>query len=113
MHEPRGLTMNTPLKEHPIVKAHQQRPTPDKESEPPNAVFLRQLCVEASADEVSFVKIERRSLMTVGLLAGWLTVALMAGGCSKPAVKDPRLQAPRGGGLKAEGAGAAPRNFTG
>ena len=49
--------MNTPLKEHPIVKAHQQRPTPDKASEPPNAVLLRQLCVQASVDEVSFVKI--------------------------------------------------------
>ena len=33
--------MNTPLKEHPIVKAHQQWPTPQKASEPPDAVGLR------------------------------------------------------------------------
>ena len=105
--------MNRPLNQHPIVKAHQQRPTPDKASEPSNAVLLRQLCVEASADEVSFVKIERRSLMTVGLLAGWLTVALMAGGCSKPAVKDPRLQSPRVEVFKAEAAGSTRRTFTG
>src|SRR6266705_2118179 len=113
MHEPRGLTMNTPLREHPIVKAHQQRPTSDKASEPSNAVLLRQLCVEGSADEVSFVKIERRSLMAIGLLAGWLTVALMAGGCAKQAVKDPRLQSPRVEVFKAEAAGSTRRTFTG
>ena len=105
--------MNTPLKEHPIVKAHQQWPTPDKASEPPDAVLLRQLCVETGADEVSFVKIDRRSLMTIGLLAGWLTVALMAGGCSKPAVKDPRLQSPRVEVFKAQAAGSNSRTFTG
>jgi hypothetical protein len=32
--------MNTPLREHPIVKVHQQRPTPDKAPEPSNAVLL-------------------------------------------------------------------------
>jgi hypothetical protein len=31
------------------------------------------------ADEVGFVKIYRRPLMTIGLLAGGLTVALMSG----------------------------------
>ena len=105
--------MNTPLKEHPIVKAHQQWPTPDKASEPPDAVLLRQLGVEAGADEVGFVKTDRRPLMTIGLLAGWLTVALMAGGCSKPAVKDPRLQSPRVEVFKAEAAGSTRRTFTG
>jgi RND family efflux transporter MFP subunit len=105
--------MNIPLRKHPIVKVHQQRPTPDKASEPPNAVLLRQLCVEASADEVSFVKIERRSLMAIGLLAGWLTVALMTGGCAKQAVKDPRLQSPRVEVFKAEAAGSTRRTFTG
>src|SRR5881396_573146 len=59
------------------------------------------------------VKIVRRSLMTIALLAGWLTVALMAGGCSKPAVKDPRLQSPRAEIFKAEAAGSNSRTFTG
>src|SRR5881396_2632518 len=59
------------------------------------------------------VKIVRRSLMTIALLAGWLTVALMAGGCSKPAVKDPRLQSPKVEIFKAEAAGSNSRTFTG
>src|SRR5438874_2468649 len=49
----------------------------------------------------------------IGLLAGWLTVALMAGGCSKPAVKDSRLQSPRVEVFKAEPAGSNSRTFTG
>src|SRR5438105_2003417 len=104
--------MNTP-KKYPIVKAHQQWPMPQKASEPPDAVSLRQSCVEASGDEVSCGKIVRRPLMAIGLLAGWLTMALMAGGCSKPAVKDPRLQSPRVEVFKAESAGANSRTFTG
>jgi RND family efflux transporter MFP subunit len=55
----------------------------------------------------------RQLLMTIGLLAGLLTVALMAGGCSKPVVKDPRLQPPRVEVVKAEAAGANSRTFTG
>ena len=105
--------MNTPLKEHPIVKAHQEWPTPEKASEPQNAVWLRRSCVGVGADEVSFVKIDRRPLMTIGLLAGWLTVALMAGGCSKPAMKDARLQSPRVEVFKAKAAGSNSRTFTG
>jgi RND family efflux transporter MFP subunit len=105
--------MKTPLKKHPIIKAHQQCPAPQKASEPPDAVWLRQSRVGAGADEVGFVKIDRRSLMTLGLLAGWLTVALMAGGCSKPAVKDPRLQSPRVEVFKVEAAGSTRRTFTG
>ena len=101
-----GLTMNTPLTKHPMVKAHQQWPTPQKASEPSDAVDL-------VADGVSFVKIYRRPLMTIGLLAGGLTVALMAGGCSKPAVKDPRLQSPRVEVFKAQAAGSNSRTFTG
>src|SRR5437868_569260 len=100
--------MNTP-KEYPIVKAHQHWPMPQKASEPPDAVWSRQSCVEASADEVTCGKIDRRSLMAIGLLAGWLTVALMAGGCSKPAVKDPRLQSPRVEVFKAKAAEAQAR----
>ena len=105
--------MNTPLKKYPIVKAHQQWPTSQKASEPPDAVWLRQSCVEASADEIGFVKIDRRTLMTIGLLAGWLTVALMAGGCAKQAAKDPRLQSPRVEVFKAAATGSTHRTFTG
>jgi len=59
------------------------------------------------------VKIDRRPLMTIGLLAGWLTLALMTGGCSKPAAKDARLQSPRAEVFKAEAAGSNSRTFTG
>jgi RND family efflux transporter MFP subunit len=96
--------MNTRLTEHPTVKAHQEWPTPQKASEPPDAVV---------ADEVSFVKSYRRSLITIGLLAGGLTVALMVGGCSKSAAKDPRLQSPRVEVFKAEATGSNRRTFTG
>src|SRR5204862_93393 len=54
--------------------------------------------VPAGMFDKSFRKqfqLDRRPLMAIGLLAGWLTVALMAGGCSKPAVNDSRLQSPR------------------
>src|SRR5207247_69699 len=79
----------------------------------PDALSLGQSCVEASRDEVSCGKIVRRSLMAIGLLAGWLTVVLMAGGCSKQAVKDPRLQSPRVEVFKAKAAGSNGRPFTG
>src|SRR5437762_14239151 len=105
--------MNTPLKDHSNVKAHQQSPMPQKASEPPDAVWLHQSCVEAGADEVSCVKIVRRPSMTIALLAGWLTVALMVGGCSKPAAKDPRLQSPRVEVFEAQVAGSNGRTFTG
>jgi RND family efflux transporter MFP subunit len=55
----------------------------------------------------------RRTLMTIGLLAGGLTVALLAGWSSKPAVKDPRLQSPRVEVVKAQAAGSNSRTFTG
>jgi len=58
-------------------------------------------------------QLDRRPLMTMGLLAGWLTVALMAGGCSKPAVKDPRLQSPRVEVFKAKAVSSNSRTFTG
>src|SRR6058998_3889744 len=72
--------------------------------------------VPAGMFDKSFRKqfqLDRRPLMAIGLLAGWLTVALMAGGCSKPAVKDPRLQSPRVEVFKAEPAGSNSRTFTG
>jgi RND family efflux transporter MFP subunit len=96
--------MNTPVTEHPSVKAHQQLPTPQKAFEPADAVV---------ADEVSFAKKYRWPLMTIGLLAGGLTVALMAGLSSKPAVKDPRLQSPWVEVVKAQAAGSNSRTFTG
>src|ERR1043166_8128591 len=105
--------MNTPLKGHPVFKAHQHWPMPQKTSESPDAVSLGQSCVEAGAAGLSLVKIDRRPLMNIGLLAGWLTVALMAGGCSKPAVKDPRLQSPRVEVFKAKAVASNSRTFTG
>ncbi|MEW6307186.1 MAG: efflux RND transporter periplasmic adaptor subunit, partial [Verrucomicrobiota bacterium] len=54
-----------------------------------------------------------RSLVTIGLLAGSLVVTLLASGCSKPAVNDPRLQPPRVQVFEAQTAGANSRTFTG
>src|SRR4051812_4198197 len=54
--------MNTPVKEHPTVKAHQLRPVPPKISEPLDAGWLRQLCLDAGADDVGFVEVERPAL---------------------------------------------------
>src|SRR5437867_10288778 len=102
--------MNTAFKKHPFFKARQQWPTPQKASKSPDALSLGQSCVEASRDEVSCGKIVRRPLMAIGLLAGWLTVALMGVGCSKPAVKDPRLQSPRVEVFKAKAAGSNGRH---
>src|SRR5437762_2860386 len=75
--------------------------------------FRKQFQLDGSADEDSFVKSHRRSLITIGLLAGGLTIALMAGWSSKPAQKDPRLQSPRVEVFKAEAAGSISRTFTG
>jgi RND family efflux transporter MFP subunit len=95
--------VDTPVMEHPTVKAHQQSSPPHNASEPPAAVL---------ADKVGFVKKYRWPLMTIGLLAGGLTVALIAGG-SKPVVKDPRLQSPRVEVFEAQAAGSTSRTFTG
>jgi RND family efflux transporter MFP subunit len=75
--------------------------------------FRKQFQLDGSADKVSFVKSHRRSLITIGLLAGGLAVALLTGGCSKPAVKDPRLQSPTVEVFKAEAADSNSRTFTG
>jgi uncharacterized protein len=81
-----------------------QSPTPQKAPKPADA---------AGADRVSFVKSYRRTLIAVGFLAAGLTVALMAGGFSKPAVKDPRLQSPVVEVFKAQAAGSNRKAFTG
>src|SRR5438552_5201956 len=75
--------------------------------------FRKQFQLDGSADEDSFVKSHRRSLITIGLLAGGLTVALMAGWSSKPAANDPRLQPPQVEIFKTEAAGSISRTFTG
>jgi hypothetical protein len=51
--------MNTPVKEHPTVRAHHQRPALPKTSEPLDAAWLRQLCLDAGADDVGFVEVDR------------------------------------------------------
>src|SRR5947199_8201603 len=73
----------------------------------------KQFQLDGSADEDSFVKSHRRSLITIGLLAGGLTVALMAGWSSKPAANDPRLQPPQVEIFNTEAAGSISRTFTG
>src|SRR5437867_4144523 len=52
-------------------------------------------------------------LITIGLLAGCLTLALVAGGCSRPGAEDPRLKAPTVEVFKAQAAGSNSRAFTG
>src|SRR5262249_35950974 len=78
---------------HPLFKARH----PQKASKSAAAICLR----------------DHRPLMTIGLFAGWLMVALIAGGCSKPAVKDPRLQSPRVEVFKAKASGSTSRTFSG
>jgi RND family efflux transporter MFP subunit len=70
-----------------------------------NALIKEHSTIEAHA--------RRRSLTTIALLAGGLTVAFMAGGCSKPVVKDPRLQSPRVEVFNAQAAASHSRTFTG
>jgi RND family efflux transporter MFP subunit len=96
--------VNTPVTEHPTVNPHQESATAQKAPKPADAVV---------ADEVSFVKSYRRPLMTIGLLAGGLTLALMAGWSSKPTVKDPRLRSPRVEIFEAQATGSNKRTFTG
>ena len=81
------------LEDHPTVQRIHLKTVPSVPSkkESLDARWLKQLVLDAGADDVGFVKIDRRPLMTIGLLAGWLMVALMAGGCSKPP-EDPRLR---------------------
>ena len=54
--------MNTPLKEHPTVKAHREKPAPEKVSQPLDAAWLRKLCLDAGADDVGFVEVDRPAL---------------------------------------------------
>lgn len=54
--------MNTPIKEHPTVAAHRRTPAPEKISGPLDADWLRQLCLDAGADDVGFVEVDRPAL---------------------------------------------------
>src|SRR4051812_6661872 len=54
--------MNAPVTEHPTVKAHRLRSAPEKTSEPLDAVWLRQLCLDAGADDVGFVGVDHPAL---------------------------------------------------
>jgi ferredoxin/putative sterol carrier protein len=54
--------MNPPIKEHPTVAAHRRRLAPEKISEPLDAGWLRQLCLDAGADDVGFVELDRPAL---------------------------------------------------
>src|SRR4051812_23817589 len=51
--------MNTSLNDHPTVVAHRQRPAAEKISQPLDAAWLRKLCLDAGADDVGFLEIER------------------------------------------------------
>src|SRR5256886_1152187 len=55
--------MNSPVNEHPTIAAIRARQTqPPKISEPLDAAWLRQLCLDAGADDVGFVEADRPAL---------------------------------------------------
>jgi hypothetical protein len=54
--------VNSPVNEHPTVRAHGQRPAQPKLAEPLDAAWLRQLCLDAGADDVGFVEVDRPAL---------------------------------------------------
>src|SRR5213075_820038 len=54
--------MITAVNQHPTVRANQQKPSIQKTSEPLDAVWLRQLCLDAGADDVGFVELDRPAL---------------------------------------------------
>src|SRR5438874_621951 len=57
--------------------------------------------------------LKNKTISVNHLVAGGLTLALMASGCSKAAAKDPRLQSPTVEVFKAQAAGSNSRTFTG
>jgi hypothetical protein len=61
--------MNTPVKEHPTVRAHPQRPALPHISEPLDAAWLR-LCLDAGTDDVGFVEIDCQALGAAALGLG-------------------------------------------
>lgn len=105
--------MTTPLEKHLTGKAQQRFPASSHEGKPAGVVLASALCAERGADGGGFSETSRRSWLNVGLLAGCLTLASLASGCSKPSAKDPRLQTPRVEIFKAESAPSGRRTFTG
>jgi ferredoxin len=54
--------VTTSLNEHPTVAAHRRNLAPERISEPLDAAWLRQLCLDAGADDVGFVEVDRPAL---------------------------------------------------
>src|ERR1041384_1590614 len=54
--------MNTLASEHPTIKAYRQRPVLQEISKPLDAAWLRQLWLDAGADDVGFVEIDHLAL---------------------------------------------------
>src|SRR5947209_8062045 len=55
--------MNSPVSEHPTIAAMRARPTPPPNiSEALDAGWLRQLCLDAGAEDVGFVEVDRPAL---------------------------------------------------
>src|ERR1041384_1321485 len=48
--------------EHPTVRAHRQKQASQNTSGPLDAAWLRQLCLDAGADDVGFVEVDRPAL---------------------------------------------------
>ena len=55
-------TTSSSFNEHPTVKTVRARPGPSTASKPLDAVWLRELCLKAGADDVGFVELERPAL---------------------------------------------------
>ena len=51
--------MNRAVKEHPTVEAHRKKAALEKASQPLDAAWLRQLCLDAGADDIGFVEVDR------------------------------------------------------
>ena len=54
--------MSTTFSEHPTVKAFRARPAQATISKPLDAAWLRELCLDAGADDAGFVELERAAL---------------------------------------------------
>lgn len=54
--------MNSPVKQHPTVAAHRRKLAAEKTSEPLDAAWLRQFCLDAGADDVGFVEVDHPAL---------------------------------------------------
>jgi len=48
--------------QHPTIEAYRRKAVPEKISEPLDAAWLRQLCLDAGADDVGFVEVDRAEL---------------------------------------------------